>query len=148
MVYLVEVNRSFPAQAALQAAAARAQGQSNAELVLLHVSPSGRPADLESARRLLDECRERCRALVGQVSVRTCLEVGNRLDRLAQMADRLAADCVVVGSHDAGEYPRLKELGESARSTVERITRPVLVVGRDGTRRFEARAEAVDGARA
>lgn len=144
MLYLVEVNRSLPALEAMRAAAARAQEQPNGEVVLLHVSPSGRPAEMETARRLLDECRDRCQVLAGGVSVRTCLEVGHRLDRLAQIAERLSADCVVVGSHDAGEFPRLKELGESARATVERLTRPVLVVGRAGERRFEARTEAVD----
>jgi nucleotide-binding universal stress UspA family protein len=148
MVYLVEVNRSQPAQEALRAAAASARRQPDAELVLLHVSPSGRPAEMESARRLLAECRDRCRTLVGEVSVRTWLEVGNRLDRLAQIAERLEAACVVVGSHDAGEFPRLKELGESAQAAVERVTRPVMVVGQDRARRFEARKEVLDGTRA
>jgi nucleotide-binding universal stress UspA family protein len=148
MVYLVEVNSSFPSQEAIRAAAASARTQPNAEMVLLHVAPSARPAEMASARRLLDECRNRCLPLVGEVAVRTCLEVGNRLDRLAQTAERLAADCVVVGSHDAGEFPRLKELGESAWAAVERMTRPVLVVGREGARRFEARTEVANGSRA
>jgi len=144
MVYLVEVNRSFPAQEAMRAVAASARRDPGAEVVLLHVSPSGRPAEMESGRRLLDECRDRTRLMLGTDAVHTCLEVGNRIDRLAQTAERLAADCVVVGSHDAGEYPRLKELGESARAAVDRMTRPVLVVGQDGARRFEAQCEVVD----
>lgn len=147
MVYLVEVSRAFPAQEAMRAVAASARREPHAEVVLLHVSPSGRPAEMESGRRLLVECLDRTRLLLGTDSVRTCLEVGNRIDRLAQTAERLSADCVVVGSHDAGEYPRLKELGESARAAVERMTRPVLVVGQDGARRFEARREVLDAPR-
>jgi nucleotide-binding universal stress UspA family protein len=148
MVFLVEVNGSFPSREAIRAAAASARVQPNAELVLLYVVPSARPAEMAGARRLLETCRDRCMSLVGAVTVRTCLEVGNRLERLAQTAERLGADCVVVASHDGGEFPRLKELGESAWAAVERIPRPVLVVGRDGARRFEARVEVTNGARA
>jgi K+-sensing histidine kinase KdpD len=145
MLYLVEVNRSQPALEALRAAAESARREPNAELVLVHVSRSARAAEIESGRRLLEECRNQCRVLAGEVVVRTCLEVGERLERLACTADQVAADCVVVGAHDAGEFPRLGEIGASAQAAVARLTRPVMVVGRSGIRRFDTCLEENDG---
>jgi nucleotide-binding universal stress UspA family protein len=133
MVYLVEVNGSHPSQVAMRYAAEHCRGP----LYLLHVSPSARAAEMETGRRLLEECRDRCRAVASEIDVHTCLEVGNRVERLAQTAERVAADCVVVGSHDATEFPRLESLGETARAAVERMPRPVIVVGLNGARRYD-----------
>jgi nucleotide-binding universal stress UspA family protein len=133
MVYLVEVNGSHPSQVAMRYAAERCRGP----LYLLHVSPSARAAEMESGRRLLEHCRNRCRAVAADIDVRLCLEVGDRVEQLAQTAERVAADYVVVGSHDAAEFPHLEPLGETARAAVERMARPVIVVGREGARRFE-----------
>jgi nucleotide-binding universal stress UspA family protein len=166
MVYLVEVNGSHPSQLAMRYAAERCRERAEATvaprvrppsgddratvacqssrsaspLYLLHVSPSARAAEIESGRRLLEECRDRCRFVASGIDVQTCLEVGDRVERLAQTAERVAADCVVVGSHDATEFPRLASVGEMARAAVERMPRPVIVVGLDGARCYD-RAE-------
>jgi nucleotide-binding universal stress UspA family protein len=141
MVYLVEVNGSHPSQVAMRYAAERCRGP----LYLLHVSPSARAAEMESGRRLLEQCRDRCHAVATGIEVRLCLEVGDRVERLAQTAERVAADCVVVGSHDAAEFPHLDPLGETARTAVERMPRPVIVVGQDGALRYDGAAmEAAD----
>jgi nucleotide-binding universal stress UspA family protein len=140
MTYLVEVNGSQPSLAALRYAAARCNEpgtRAGKELVLLHVAPSARPAEIASGKRLLDECRAACRFLPQEVRVRTCLEVGDRVERLAEAADRETADCVVVGSHDAGEFPHLRELGEVAGAAVARLSMPVVIVGRSGVRCFD-----------
>jgi len=133
MIYLVEVNGSHPSQEAMRYAAEHCRGP----LYLLHVSPSARAADMESGRRLLEQSRDRCRAVASGLDVHICLEVGDRVERLAQTAERVAADCVVVGSHDATEFPRLAPVGEAARAAVERMPAPVIVVGVDGPRRYD-----------
>lgn len=144
MVTLVEVNGSHPSQVAMRYAAERCRGP----LYLLHVSPSARAAEMESGRRLLEECRNRCRSVAVGIDVFTCLEVGDRVERLAQTAERVEADCVVVGSHDAAEFPRLGSLGEMARAAMERVPRRVIVVGQDGARCGDRREwEATDGDR-
>ena len=150
MVYLVEVNGSRPSQVAMQYVAERCRerrGGSPAELVLLHVAPSARAAELEVGRRLLDAGRARCRTLARDCEVQIRLAVGDRVERLAEAADEIAADCVVVGSHDATEFPRLREIGATAAAVLMRVGRPVIVVGGDGSRWNEGGKEGDDGAR-
>jgi hypothetical protein len=140
MVYLVEVNGSQPSRAAVRYAAARCNAprvRAGTELVLLHVAASGRPAEIASGQRLLEESSASCRFLPQEVRVRTCLAVGDRIEQLAQAAERETADCVVVGSHDAGEYPYLRERGAAADAAVSRLSRPVVVVGQSGVRCME-----------
>ena len=136
MVYLVELNGSRPSQVAMQYVVERCRerrGGSPSEVVLLHVSPSARAAEMETGRRLLDAGRARCRSLAQDCEVQMRLAVGDRVERLAEAADEIAADCVVVGSHDATEFPRLREIGATASAVLTRMERPVIVVTGDGS---------------
>ena len=75
------------------------------------------------------------------------LAVGDRVERLAEAADEIAADCVVVGSHDATEFPRLREIGATASAVLTRMARPVIGVGGDGSCWNESGEEGDYGAR-
>jgi nucleotide-binding universal stress UspA family protein len=123
MTTLIPVDGSRSSQEALELAA---REDPKGDVLLLHVSPSARQADLERGRFLLEASSRACRGVAKDVRVHLRLEIGNLMDKLRQAAE--GCDRVVMGAHGVNALPRLDELGTEIRSEPGRLGRPVLLV--------------------
>lgn len=99
-----------------------------AELILVHCIPTVRPSlasptDLIArAQRKLDGLREE----LGFDRVRTEVWQGPPADRIAELAERVDADLVVIGPHN--RYPHsADDVGSTAELLIERSCVPVLL---------------------
>jgi nucleotide-binding universal stress UspA family protein len=96
------------------------------EYVLLSVSLSGREADLEAARNVLNEALHTLGEEPTAV-LRTRLEIGYPAEVIARVANEEAADVIMMPAYGDGEFPRLKDLGDVAHEVAHRTNIPILI---------------------
>jgi nucleotide-binding universal stress UspA family protein len=149
MTCLIQINRTSTSLAGLYAAASRYRRCRAA--CLLHVIPSGRPAEVEAGQRVLSEAVRKFRSLDREIRVEGRLEIGAIAEQIVQVAEEIDAALIVMSAYGDGEFPQLGVpllggLGRVARFALERGRRPVLLVsaadetlyrpGRSRTRRL------------
>jgi nucleotide-binding universal stress UspA family protein len=125
MTTLVPIDGS---QSSMEAMKYAARMRPEGDLLLLYVAPSGRQADLERGRYLLDGYLRACRGLAEAVRVRTRLEVGEARAKLPEVAAEAGCDLVVMGAHGVNALPHVDPLGENASEWSEEVQRPVVLV--------------------
>lgn len=85
----------------------------------------------DRAQQLIDEhqgLRELAQRLVaGGLEVKPLLEMGSTVDKILEVADRIDAETIAVGSHGHGGMHDLM-VGSVSKALLRRSTRPVLVV--------------------
>jgi nucleotide-binding universal stress UspA family protein len=97
-----------------------------AEYVLLSVSLSGREADREAARNVLNEALYTLGEEQGTI-LRTRLEIGDPAEVIARVAAEEGAEVIMMPAYGDGEFPRLQELGYAAHQVSHRTTIPILI---------------------
>lgn len=96
------------------------------EVLLLHVSPSARQADLARGRFLLETSERTCKLIAKDVRVQVRLEVGNASEKLREVAE--VCDRVVMGAHGVNAMPQIEEAGCETCPEPETVGRPVVLV--------------------
>lgn len=97
-------------------------------MLLLYVSPSGRQADLERGRFILEDSERECRGMAKEVHVSTRLEVGDRHAKLPEVAADEECDLVVMGAHGVNALPHVEKVSRDASVLKEEMHRPVVLV--------------------
>jgi nucleotide-binding universal stress UspA family protein len=123
MTTLIPVDGSQSSQDALSYAAHQ---DPHGDVLLLHVSPSGRQGDLARGRFLLETSERACKQIAAEVHVRLRLEVGNAADKLREAAE--SCDRVVLGAHGVNALPRIEEAGRETCPEPRSVGRPVVMV--------------------
>lgn len=137
---LAATDFSAPARHAADRAA-RLAHETGAALTLMHVLPGETVAQLrrwlgaghEAEQRVLDEARQRLRALADELHAARRVPVtavdasGPVVEEILQRADALDAALLVLGARGVGFLRRLV-LGTTAERLMRRTTRPLLVV--------------------
>ena len=139
---LVATDLSAASEPALRAAG-RLRDETGAQLYVLHVDAFEVPAyfGADQAGRLLHELRSARRDAVKQVTgrVRDCLAgpfetivvEGSPADTILRVADELAADLIVIGTHGRRGLSRLM-MGSEAERILRASARPVIAVREHG----------------
>ena len=96
------------------------------DVLLLHVSPSGRQGDLARGRFLLEASERACKLIAKGVRVRARLEVGNAAEKVREAAQ--GCDRVVLVAHGVNSLPRIEEAGHDTCPEPRAVGRPVLLV--------------------
>lgn len=125
MTTLVPIDGSQSSMEALKYAARR---RPHGELLLLYVAPSARQADLERGRFLLEDCRRACELVAKDVSITTRLEVGDRREKVSEVAAEANCDLVVMGAHGVNALPHVDRVSYDASELSEEFARPVVLV--------------------
>lgn len=128
MTTLIPVDGSKSSEDALNYAM---QEDPDGEVLLLHVCPSARQADLARGRFLLEASERTCRLIAKDVRVQVRLEVGEPTQKLREAAE--ACDRVVVGAHGVSGLPQLEEAGADTCPEPQAVGRPVVMVLPTGT---------------
>jgi nucleotide-binding universal stress UspA family protein len=100
----------------------------NDEMVLLYVAPRGGPGYVESGEMVL-EASLRASGLdrTPGTSVRSKICIGDPKEMIPHVAEEEEADVIVMGSVGADGFPHVSDMGDTARETMERTNRPVVV---------------------
>jgi nucleotide-binding universal stress UspA family protein len=125
MTTLVPIDGSQSSAEALKYAARRAP---RGDLLLLHVAPSGRQADMERGRFLLEDGRRACELIAEDVRIETRLEIGDPRTVIQAVAEETGCELVVMGAQGVGARTHAEELGPQAAETTGEIHRPVVIV--------------------
>ncbi|HEU4754352.1 MAG TPA: universal stress protein [Armatimonadota bacterium] len=125
MTTLVPVDGS---QSSLEALKYAARRRPQGDLLILHVAPSGRQADLERGRFLLEDGARACRDIAQELRVQTRLEVGDPRAKVQQVAEAAGCDLVVMGAHGVNALPHVDQVGREASEITEDFHRPVVLV--------------------
>lgn len=121
---LVPIDGSQSSMDALKyAALSRPQGN----LILLYVAPSARQVDLERGRFLLEDSRRACQGLARDIKIQTRLEVGDRREKLPEVAAREGCDLIIMGAHGVNALPHLEPQGSPETRATE-VQPPVVIV--------------------
>lgn len=122
---LVPIDGSQSSQEAMKyAARSRPQG----DLLLLYVAPSGRMADLERGKFLLENSRRQCEVIARNVRIQTRLEIGDPRTKLPEVAADSDADLVVMGAYGVNALPHADRMHPEASELSEEMHRPVVLV--------------------
>jgi len=125
MTTLIPIDGSQSSQEALKYAA---RSRPDGELLLLYVAPSGRQADLERGRFLLEDGRRTCEGLGEGLRVETRLEVGDRREKVTEVAAEANCDLVIMGAHGVNAIPHVERVSRDACDMTEEIDQPVVLV--------------------
>lgn len=125
MTTLVPVDGSRSSEEALKYAARRSP---DGELLLLHVAPSGREADLARGRFLLEASRRTCQVIARHLHIQLRLEVGDPRAKLNEVVVDADCDLVVMGAHGVNATPQLERVGAETCEITEGIGQPVVLV--------------------
>jgi nucleotide-binding universal stress UspA family protein len=123
MTTLIPVDGSTSSERALSYAALE---DPEGEVLLLHVAPSARQADLERGRFLLEDSGRKYRLMAKDVHVELRLEVGNPAEKLKEAAHQ--CDRVVMGAHGLNAMPQLHSAGSETCPEPDALGCPVTLV--------------------
>jgi nucleotide-binding universal stress UspA family protein len=103
------------------------------ELILLYVAPRGGPGYIESGEMVL-EASLHASGLdrAPEATVRPKLCIGDPKEMIARVAEQEDADVILMGAVGPGGFPRRADISETARETMERTNRPVVVCSPQG----------------
>jgi nucleotide-binding universal stress UspA family protein len=98
------------------------------ELILLYVAPRGGPGYVESGEMVL-EASLRASGLdrAPKSTVRPKLCIGDPKEMIPQVAEQEDADVILMGALGADGFPNVSDISDTARETMERTNRPVVV---------------------
>lgn len=98
------------------------------ELILLYVAPRGGPGYVESGRMVL-EASLRAAGLdrSREAAVQSKICIGDPKEMIPRVAEQEGADVIVMGAVGADGFPHVSDIGDTARETMERTNRPVVV---------------------
>jgi nucleotide-binding universal stress UspA family protein len=109
-----------------------AMADTEARVVLLRVSPSGREASLEMSNRVLEQARHTLEFSGCDREIVTCLKIGDPEVIVPQIAVEEQADVILMPGFGPEEFPRLQELGQLPRATAEQVQVPVVISSPEG----------------
>jgi nucleotide-binding universal stress UspA family protein len=115
-------------QSSLEAMKYAARTHSESRILLLYVAPSGREAELERGRFVLEEARRECGRISRDLEVDLRMEIGDRRSRLPEVAAEEDAALLVMGAHGVNALPHLELVSEDITELSEEIQRPVVIV--------------------
>lgn len=154
---MVAVDNSLQAGFAINVAAELAKSL-HSELCLVHVAHIPPPTNpdlayeqfelepmcLEAGQKLLDQTADR---LSGVAPIEKVLRQGDPATEIADVANRLGADLIVMGTHGRGRFTAAV-VGSVAQGVMRHVTCPVLCVAHDpaelNTVRHQAREKTPD----
>jgi nucleotide-binding universal stress UspA family protein len=121
--YAVAVARSYGAEVtALHAA-------ESVSMPVLAASPAGEPFDVASARQALESDLAKWTQAVRDldVPISEVVTIGHPVEQILELASRMPADLIVMGTHGLGGFERLM-LGSVAEKVLRKAPCPVLTV--------------------
>jgi len=125
MTTLVPIDGS---QSSLEAVKYAARRTPSGDLLLLYVAPSGRMGDLEQGRFLLENCRRAGQGVSGRIRISTRLEVGDRRDKVSQVAAAEEIDLVVMGALGVNGLPHVDRVDDATSALTDQMQLPVVLV--------------------